>query len=127
MQLPVSAKMGPLFLLLVVDLVKFKAKADCRGSIFLDDVRCTGMERRLDQCAHNGVGIHDCHHIQDAGVICSVCNDSDIRLVGGTNTSGSVEICYNNTWGTVCDDDWDDTDAAVVCRQLGYTGICLLF
>ena len=31
-----------------------------------------------------------------------------------------MEVCYRNTYGTVCDDFWDDLDAEVICRNLGY-------
>ncbi|XP_039108847.1 HHIP-like protein 1 [Hyaena hyaena] len=39
--------------------------------ILLDDVRCAGNERSLLECAHAGVGTHNCGHQEDAGVVCS--------------------------------------------------------
>ncbi|XP_077176404.1 macrophage receptor MARCO isoform X2 [Paroedura picta] len=56
----------------------------------------------------------------------ATARNPNIRIVGGTNR-GRVEILHNGQWGTICDDGWDQNDAVVVCRMLGYTGRAVAF
>ena len=41
------------------------------GTIWLDEVGCTGTETVISECDHSGWAIHDCSHLEDAGVRCS--------------------------------------------------------
>ncbi|XP_022099140.1 scavenger receptor cysteine-rich domain-containing group B protein-like [Acanthaster planci] len=98
-----------------------------RGSFFgeselpivMSRVSCKGTEKRLADCPFVCTSPRQCNNSREAGVI---CKPNSIRLVGGPNrTSGRVEVHKDGNWGTICDNDWDLTDASVLCRQLGFS------
>ena len=51
-----------------------------------------------------------------------MCTDGKVRLSSpSSQLIGRVDVCVNGTWSTICDDHWTNTDAIVICRQLGHS------
>ncbi|KAK3517664.1 hypothetical protein QTP70_015163 [Hemibagrus guttatus] len=108
------------------------------GPIWVNDVDCNRSESTLKDCVSAGRGeSYGCQNVLDAGVTCSeheAENSDDIipadqktviqtgqtlRLTAGPHQcSGRVEVFHGGSWSTVCDADFDQQDAEVVCREL---------
>ncbi|XP_058240041.1 antigen WC1.1-like [Hemibagrus wyckioides] len=85
------------------------------GPIWIYDLYCRGSELTLNNCSLKGG--HYCDHREDAGVTCS---GQSLRLTAGPHQcSGRVEVFHGGSWSTMCDADFDQQDAEVVCRELG--------
>uniref|UniRef100_A0A3Q3WU44 SRCR domain-containing protein n=1 Tax=Mola mola TaxID=94237 RepID=A0A3Q3WU44_MOLML len=85
------------------------------------------------------INCHQCHNLQmqiqlqvetykrqnkaNAGTLCSsstsATSTDSVRLVSGTPCSGRLEVKSNQSWSSVCEDDFGQQDAEVVCRELG--------
>ncbi|CAG9815213.1 unnamed protein product [Phaedon cochleariae] len=71
-------------------------------------------------------GVNDCS--DDSDERDNYCEaPTDIRLVNGSNSAeGRLEIKHHGIWGTVCDDDFNEDAAKVVCRHFGYKGMVVV-
>jgi deleted-in-malignant-brain-tumors protein 1 len=99
------------------------------GTMWMDDISCTGTESSLLNCGYSTVINNTCTYDTLAGVICQSggsCTDNSVRLITASSTVrsyGRVEVCISNQWGSVCDDGWDSYDARATCKSLGFYGI----
>ena len=68
------------------------------GTIWLDDLQCSGEEESLFSCSHIGIGQHNCGHSEDAGVTCSNGKKHCVyKCVQNTVLVVSVESCIINS------------------------------
>ncbi|XP_069122420.1 scavenger receptor cysteine-rich domain superfamily protein-like [Argopecten irradians] len=91
----------------------------------MDSIHCSGAESSFLEC-ENRFRSPFTSSKRAVGVICSYTPfereyRDTVRLTNGDSIyQGRVEILHSSYWGTVCHVDWDDRDAMVVCRELGY-------
>ncbi|XP_029905465.1 scavenger receptor cysteine-rich type 1 protein M130-like [Myripristis murdjan] len=74
-------------------------------------------------CLQSGYALRECfvteHILNRPGSLMIICSES-VRLMNGNSLcSGRVEVKSNQSWSSVCEDDFDHQDAQVVCRELG--------
>ena len=109
------------------------------GLVYMTRVGCSGTESRLTECFYSALALAACGDGDYAGVRCigrnvdsvyhnvayhcvpESCNEGSIRLRGRGSFGGRIEICVDLTWTTICNKVWDNRDASVACRQLGFS------
>jgi hypothetical protein len=112
------------------------------GSIHFSHFGCSGNEVNITSCRHFSPPTYCNGHYRDASIVCrgnkantmcanidlliffsAPCTDGDVQLAGDTryDSFGRVEVCVDGVWGKVCNEQWTNEDASVLCRQLGFS------
>ncbi|XP_025101966.1 deleted in malignant brain tumors 1 protein-like isoform X3 [Pomacea canaliculata] len=90
------------------------------GRILLKEVKCQGTESSLPECDVSTFYPSDCSHSDDVAVACYEVSPGPARLANGDRKSGRLEIYHKGEWSTVCNIGFEDREARVACRMLGF-------
>eukprot|EP00062_Callorhinchus_milii_P023795 gi/632983019/ref/XP_007908441.1/ PREDICTED: LOW QUALITY PROTEIN: lysyl oxidase homolog 2-like [Callorhinchus milii] len=118
------------------------------GRVWLDNVRCLGIESSIAHCPSNGWGVTDCRHSEDVGLVCSesripgfrftntlpnhiedgLVQVDDVRVRGVFGSSrkrvpvkeGYVEVKEGGVWKQICNTGWTFNSSRVICGMFGF-------
>ncbi|KAM4605965.1 scavenger receptor cysteine-rich type 1 protein M130-like [Polymixia lowei] len=89
---------------------------EAEAPFWTKEFQCKGYESLLLDCGTSGSTRNTCSPGKAVGLTCS----ESVRLVNGASLcSGRVEVKTKQPWASVCEADFDQQDAEVVCRELG--------
>ncbi|XP_039640921.1 scavenger receptor cysteine-rich type 1 protein M130-like isoform X1 [Perca fluviatilis] len=99
---------------------------DCGSAVSVDERKESSFRSvwwiRSD-CVKSGSALRECASSFSSSSILYLTYSDSVRLVNGTSLcSGRLEVKTNQStqcWSLVCEDDFDQQDAEVVCRELG--------
>ncbi|KAM8769178.1 scavenger receptor cysteine-rich domain-containing protein DMBT1-like [Acanthopagrus schlegelii] len=97
---------------------------DCGSALSTETIHVNNTDTWmiLSSCGQSVSAIRECASVSPSSspnILKITCSDS-VRLVNGNSLcSGRLEVKSNQRWSSVCEDDFDQQDAEVVCRELG--------
>ncbi|XP_062577315.1 deleted in malignant brain tumors 1 protein-like [Saccostrea cucullata] len=125
---------------------KFDANVTCRGlgysggfpvlssffgegnsELWLSNVNCNGDEDSLLHCKPLSLMSTSCYsNGKNAGVVCYNSLNESVKIQNRTSTEDVIvanpQVLIHGSWIGLCKDKWDDREAKVICRSLGYVG-----
>ena len=109
---------------------------------------CTGIEKSIFDCRYDKRYLY-CYDGNIPGIKCEgkgitkdkctiiimnrlifseSCSHGRARVRGSSSEMvGRIEVCIQETWRTICSDQWKEEDASVLCNQLGFSVYGLLY
>ena len=99
------------------------ASGTCTHHYYDVGLKCERMFLSLSLSLSHSLSLSVCFFLKmfiTTYLYIALCINGTARLrQGPTLLSGRVEVCLNESWGTICSNFWDDNDASVICKQLG--------
>ncbi|XP_039882774.1 deleted in malignant brain tumors 1 protein-like isoform X2 [Simochromis diagramma] len=96
---------------------------DCGSAVSVGQrkvVSLRSMWRITPDCVHSGSAVRECARLNLFFYIQHLTCQDSVRLLNGSSLcSGRLEVKSNQSWSSVCEADFDQQDAEVVCRELG--------